>query len=207
MRTQLRIVAGSLKGRKVSYTLNPSLRPTPQMVREALFSILGDAVPDRPFYDVFAGTGVVGLEALSRGAATVTFVERDFRLIAELERHIAAFGVGESARIARTDVYRWIERWRPPAEPVVVFLSPPFADFGRRLPDLLSLAGELLNKVHAGSVVVLQSERGVSLDDLPDRPGWDRRTYGRNELFLWVKEPDPHGEEDQPHDDADADGA
>src|SRR4029077_16212685 len=109
MRTQLRIVAGSLRGRKLTGTVNPSRRPPPQMVREALFSILGNAVPGRPFYDVFAGTGVVGLEALSRGAASVLFVERDFRLIAELERHVAAFGVGETARIARADVYRWIE--------------------------------------------------------------------------------------------------
>ena len=139
------------------------------MVREALFSILGNAVPDRPFFDVFAGTGVVGLEALSRGAASVIFVERDFRLIAELERHIAAFGVGGPARIARSDVYRWVERWQPPAEPVNVFLSPPFADFERRLDDLLGVVGELQRKVHPGSVVVLQAERGVSLDELPDR--------------------------------------
>lgn len=209
MRTQLRIVAGSLKGRKLSFTLNPALRPTPQMVREALFSILGDAVPGRPFFDVFAGTGVVGLEALSRGASSVLFVERDFRLIGELERHIAAFGVGDATRIARSDVYRWAERWQPPAEPVVVFLSPPFADFERRLDDLLGLVGELQRKVQPGSIVVLQSERGVPLDELPDRLRWDERGYGRNQLFLWVKEVDAppeeaadagtDGEEDQRH--------
>ena len=110
MRTQLRIVAGSMRGRKITCDVNQSLRPTPQMVREALFSILGDAVPDRPFFDVFAGTGVVGLEALSRGASHTTFVERDSRLIAELEKHIAAFGVYRSSNIARADVYRWAER-------------------------------------------------------------------------------------------------
>ena len=210
MRTQLRIVAGSLKGRKLTFTINPALRPTPQMVREALFSILGDAVPGRPFYDVFAGTGVIGLEALSRGAASVLFVERDFRLSAELERNIVAFGVRASARIARSDVYRWIERWQPPAEPVVAFLSPPFADYERRLDDLLSLTAQLQDKVHPGSVVVLQSERGVSLDGLPDRANWEERSYGRNGLFLWVKdseapaESDANGEEDRPHE-ADAD--
>ena len=203
MRTQLRIVAGSFRGRKLTCTVSETLRPTPQMVREALFSILGDAVPDRPFFDVFAGTGVVGLEALSRGAASVTFVERDFRLIAELERHIAAFGVGESARIARTDVYRWAERWQPPAEPVVVFLSPPFADYERRLDDLLRIVGDIQGKVAAGSVVVLQAERGVPLNELPDRPAWDRRVYGRNELFVWVKE--APGAEGESHDKAAAD--
>ena len=65
MRTQLRIVAGSLRGRKLTCDVNPQVRPAPQMVREALFSILGNAVPDRPFFDLFAGTGAVGLEAFS----------------------------------------------------------------------------------------------------------------------------------------------
>ena len=104
MRTQIRIVAGSLRGRKVVCDVNPALRPTPQRAREALFSILGDAVPGRPFFDVFAGTGVVGMEALSRGASSAAFVERDFRLIDELERHLAeavdyAFGFVQ-ARVA-----------------------------------------------------------------------------------------------------------
>src|SRR5436853_7862325 len=116
MRTQLRIVAGALRGRKLTCTVNPELRPTPQMVREALFSILGNAVPGRPFLDVFAGTGVVGLEALSRGASAVTFVERDFRLVDELEKHLEAFGVGDRTAIAKADVYRWGERWQAPAE-------------------------------------------------------------------------------------------
>jgi 16S rRNA (guanine966-N2)-methyltransferase len=191
MRIQIRIVAGAFRGRKLTCTVNANLRPTPQMVREALFSILGDAVPGRPFIDVFAGTGVVGLEALSRGAASAVFVERDFRLIAELERHIAAFGVGGQARIARADVYRWAERWVAPAEPVVVFFSPPFADFERRLDELLALIGELQRKVAPGSVLVLQSETGAPLDALPDRAAWDERRYGRNQLFFWVAGQDP----------------
>ena len=199
MRTQLRIVAGSLRGRKLSCTVDNNLRPTPQMVREALFSILGNAVPDRPFFDVFAGTGVVGLEALSRGASSVIFVERDFRLSAELDHHIADFGVRAGTRIVRSDVYRWIERWSPPAEPVVVFLSPPFADYGRRLDEMMKLMGEIEAKVHPGSVVVLQSERGVDLSGLPDRAAWEERSYGRNQLYIWVKESD----EDEA-DDADA---
>src|SRR5437899_8999796 len=123
MKTQIRIVSGNLRGRKVTCDVHPKMRPTPQMVREALFNILGDAVPGRPFFDVFAGTGVVGLEAISRGATSATFVERDFRLIDELEGHLKAFKVGSFARILRTDVYRWAERWQPPKEAVNVFLS------------------------------------------------------------------------------------
>src|SRR5437868_15412908 len=117
MKVELRIIAGLLKKRKLVCDVGPDLRPTPQMAREALFSILGNAVPGQPFFDVFAGTGVIGLEAISRGATLATFVERDFRLIDELERHLKAFKVGASARILRTDVYRWAERWLPPKEP------------------------------------------------------------------------------------------
>jgi 16S rRNA (guanine(966)-N(2))-methyltransferase RsmD len=185
MKTQIRIVAGSLRGRKLTCTVNAHLRPTPQRVREALFSILGNAVPGRPFVDVFAGTGVVGLEALSRGARSVTFVERDFRLGADLERHARAFGVGDAVRIDRADVYRWAERWQPPAEPVTAFLSPPFADLERRPEDLLSLVAGLQRKMAAGSVLVLQAERSPVLDELPDRERWDQRRYGRNCLLVW----------------------
>jgi 16S rRNA (guanine966-N2)-methyltransferase len=199
MRTQIRIVAGSLRGRKLSCTVNPNLRPTPQMVREALFSILGNAVPDRPFFDVFAGTGVVGLEALSRGARSVTFVERDVRLIAELERHIDQFRVGAGTRMVRGDVYRWIERWQPPPEPVNVFLSPPFADFARRPDELLRLLALIQGKIHADSVLILQAETTAALDDLARGGEWDVRRYGRNELWFWVKE-EADGENHEPGD-------
>ena len=81
-KTQVRIVAGNLRGRKITAVVHEGMRPTPQMVREALFSILGNAVPGRVFYDVFAGTGVVGLEAISRGATSARLIERDARQVA-----------------------------------------------------------------------------------------------------------------------------
>jgi 16S rRNA (guanine(966)-N(2))-methyltransferase RsmD len=195
MRAQVRIVSGSLRGRKVSWNVNPNLRPTPDMVREALFSILGNAVPDRPFFDVFAGTGVVGLEALSRGASRATFVERDFRVASEIEHHVKEFGVAGQATIARADVYRWAERWEPPAEPVNVFFSPPFADFGRRPADFLALVRLVQAKLAEGSVIVVQSERGAIEDEERVFADWDIRHYGRNELLIWVKE-EPEGAAD-----------
>jgi 16S rRNA (guanine(966)-N(2))-methyltransferase RsmD len=209
-RTQIRIVAGSMRGRKLTCTVTPHLRPTPQRVREALFSILGDAVPDRPFYDVFAGTGVVGLEALSRGASCATFVERDFRLIDELERHIKSFGVEDSARVVRTDVYRWAERWAgAPTEPVTLFLSPPFADLQRRPEEMLALVSSLQARAAAGSVIVLQAEKADLLDQLPDRAAWDARRYGRNHLLFWVGQvsnlpPEDRQVENLPHEEAHA---
>src|SRR5437870_11133068 len=184
-RTQLRIVAGSLRGRKLTVVVHPGLRPTPQMVREALFSILGNAVPGRPFFDVFAGTGVNGLEALSRGASAATFVERDRRLADDIEGHLRAFGVARQAHLVRSDVYRWAERWRPPAEPVNAFLSPPFADLQDRAEDFLALVRRLQDALAYGSVLVLQVEVGFDLTALPDAQRWEHRHYGRNILLFW----------------------
>ena len=188
MRTEIRIVSGQLRGRKVACTVNRHLRPTPQRVREALFSILGDAVPGRPFVDVFAGTGAVGLEALSRGAGPVTFVERDFQLVRSLEDNLRKFAVADRGSVSRADVYRWGEHYQPPDEPVNVFLSPPFADLERRADGLLGLVAGLQRKLRPGSVLVLQSETHVPLEPLPAAEQWDRRRYGRNELLIWVKE-------------------
>jgi 16S rRNA (guanine(966)-N(2))-methyltransferase RsmD len=188
MRIQLRIVAGLLRGRKLNCQVDEGVRPTPQMVREALFSILGNAIPDRPFIDLFAGTGANGLEAISRGATTATFVERDVRLANEIDRHAQAFHVGDRARIVRSDAYRWAERWLAPAEPVNVFVSPPFPDFQHRGEALLLLLEQLQQKLAVGSVVVVQAEKGLAVGQLPLAEQWEERRYGRNLLLIWVKQ-------------------
>jgi len=184
-KAQIRILAGRLRGRKLIVAVHTGLRPTPQMVREALFSILGNAVPDRPFIDVFAGSGVVGLEAVSRGASSATLIERDHKLADAIERSAQAFGVAPSVRIFRQDVYRWIERWLPPSEPVNVFLSPPFADLEERAADFHQLVALLQQKLPAESVLTLQVEITFDAATLPDAARWERRQYGRNVLLFW----------------------
>jgi 16S rRNA (guanine966-N2)-methyltransferase len=191
MRVQLRIVAGSLRGRKLNCHVGPELRPTPQMVREALFSILGNAVPGRPFFDVFAGTGANGLEALSRGASFTYFVERDFRLAQEIDAHLKAFGVAGKAQVVRTDVYRWAAQWRPPQEPLNVFISPPFADFQDRRDELAELIATVSRKTADESVIVVQTEKLPGKQPWPEMAHWEERRYGRNVLLLWVKETAP----------------
>lgn len=187
MKVHLRIVAGALRGRKLTCAFNPKLRPTPDRVRESLFNILARAVPDRPFIDVFAGSGIVGLEALSRGASSVLFLERDLRQAQDIERHAREFGFADQARVLRTDVYRWGEHWQPPAEPVTVFVSPPFHDIQRHAEDLLLLLGRLQQRMPPGSVLVLQSEKHSPLDEHPAFADWEQRHYGRNVLLVWVK--------------------
>ncbi len=184
MRVQLRIVAGRLRGRKLTCNVNPNLRPTPQMVREALFSILGNAVPGRPFVDIFGGSGVVGLEALSRGASQVTFIERDVRLASEIQRHLDNFDFSDDAQILKTDAYRWAAHWQPPEQPVNVFISPPFVDIERRSSALTEMLGNLQDKLPAESVVMLQSERLSKLEGDPFFADWEERRYSRNTLYI-----------------------
>jgi 16S rRNA (guanine966-N2)-methyltransferase len=185
MRVQLRIVAGALRGRKLTCTVNPNLRPTPDMVRESLFNILGDAVTDRLFVDVFAGSGVVGVEALSRGAKSVLFIERDLRLAQEIDRHLKEFNYARQARVLRTDAYRWAAGWAVPAEPVNVFVSPPFKDIQERTADMVTLIQTLQGKLPLGSVLIFQSERHSELEGHSVFQAWDERRYGRNVLLLW----------------------
>ena len=189
-KSELRIVAGALRGRKVVCKVHPGLRPTPQMVREALFSILGNAVPGRPFYDVFAGTGVVGLEAASRGASRVNLIERDPKLVADVQKYVEQFNISDRAFVIRADAYRWAERWVPPLEggPVNLFLSPPFPDLSPdKVAAFLKLVDDLLAKAPDDSVLTVQAEDGFPVEKLPDLPLWDQRRYGRNHLYFRVK--------------------
>lgn len=190
MRAQLRIVAGRLRGRKLTVDVNPHLRPAPARLREAFFSILGNAIPERPFYDLFAGTGAVGVEALSRGASNVILVERDFRTADAIEGHLRDFKVASLARVVRADVYRWAERWPGEKVPVNLFLGPPYPDFERNFPAIVHLVAILQEKLAIGSVLTLQSDGIFATEQMPG-DGWDVRKYGRNLLLIWVKEAAP----------------
>jgi 16S rRNA (guanine(966)-N(2))-methyltransferase RsmD len=176
-----------MRGRRVQCIVTDELRPTPDMVRSALFSILGDALPDRTFFDVFAGTGVIGIEAISRGARQTVFLERDFRLAQSIESHLRQFEVADKGQVLRADVYRWAERWLAPENPVNVYLSPPFADLQNRLTEFVALVQTLQGKIAPGSVLTIQVETGFPHQQLPDAAAWDFRQYGRNILLLWLK--------------------
>jgi 16S rRNA (guanine966-N2)-methyltransferase len=187
-KTQIRIVAGTLRGRKLTVVVHEGMRPTPQMVREALFSILGNAVPGRAFFDVFAGTGVVGLEAVSRGASSARLIEMDPRQATDIQKYIDQFGVADKAQVIKADVYRWAERWVPVGTaPVNLFLSPPFPDLSEKAAEFLALVKLLIEKSPDESVVTIQAEDGFPLDQVPHPAAWDVRHYGRNILMFFVK--------------------
>lgn len=193
-KAEIRIVAGSLKGRKLTVFVHEGMRPTPQLVREALFSILGNAVPGRIFFDIFAGTGVVGLEAVSRGASGARLIEANGKQAAEIQKAIDRFDVADRAQVLKADGYRWAERWVPPANsgPVNLFLSPPFPDLDpAKLPGFLTLVHTLLEKAPNESVLTIQAEDGFPAGQLIEPETWDVRKYGRNMLLFKVKDTPP----------------
>jgi 16S rRNA (guanine966-N2)-methyltransferase len=188
-KTEVRVVAGSLRGRKLTCYVHEGMRPTPQLVREALFSILGNAVPGRIFYDVFAGTGVNGFEAVSRGATSARLIEKDPKLAETIQKAADRFGVSGKVQVIRADAYRWAERWIPTgAEPVNLFLSPPFPDLtGAKGVEFLECVNRLWEKAPPESVLTIQAEDGFPIEQLPALEEWDVRKYGRNLLLFRVK--------------------
>jgi 16S rRNA (guanine966-N2)-methyltransferase len=189
-KTDIRIVAGTLKGRKITCFVHEGMRPTPQMVREALFSILGNAVPNRIFFDIFAGTGVVGFEAISRGASEARLIEGTAKQASEIQRYVDRFGVSNCVQVLRADAYRWAERWMPiNNQPVNLFFSPPFPDLvPPKLDEFLAMVRHLYEKAPIDSVLTIQAEDGFPIDSLDAVPAWDVRKYGRNLLLFRVKE-------------------
>jgi 16S rRNA (guanine966-N2)-methyltransferase len=120
----LRIIGGAWRGRRLRFPSSAQIRPTPDRVRETLFNWLAARVPGARCLDLFAGSGALGLEALSRGAAHVTFVECDGAAAREIQARLAEWG-GRTASVELTDALGFLER--PPAAPFdIVFLDPPF---------------------------------------------------------------------------------
>jgi 16S rRNA (guanine966-N2)-methyltransferase len=117
----LRVVAGTYKGRRLAAPRGTRTRPTADRVREALFSMLGDVGGARVL-DLYAGSGALGIEALSRGADSAVFVERDARAVAAIERNLAAVGV--EANVVRQDVARFLARADGAFD--LVFCDPPY---------------------------------------------------------------------------------
>jgi 16S rRNA (guanine966-N2)-methyltransferase len=153
----LRVVAGSFKGRRLSAPRGTRTRPTADRVREALFSMLGD-VRDARVLDLYAGSGALGIEALSRGAASAVFVERDAGAVAAIERNLAAVGV--QATVLRRDVVRFLGAEDGAFD--LVFCDPPYDSAGRlagllaeRLPALTAEDARIVTESDKRNPLVL----------------------------------------------------
>lgn len=135
---RLRIVGGEWRRRLIAFDTSAAVRPTPDRVRQTVFDWLAPRIEGAACVDLYAGSGALGLEALSRGAATVEFVERGTRQIADISAAVMALGGMERARMTQAEVLSWIGR--PPLRPTfdIAFVDPPYAA-GLLLPSLSGL--------------------------------------------------------------------
>jgi 16S rRNA (guanine966-N2)-methyltransferase len=162
---ELRIVGGSLRGRKWTFPEVPGLRPTPDRVRETLFNWLNPHMAGMRVLDLFAGSGALAFEALSRGAAAATLVESDRAAAAELRSTATRFGLAQ-ARVENADALAAL-RATAAGSFDLIFLDPPFA------ADLLAPALQLIGQrqlLAAGGFCYVELPADATLPALPE--GW-----------------------------------
>lgn len=197
----MRITGGKFGGRNLKVPKSDAIRPTQDRVREALFNILAPEIAGSDFLDLFAGCGAVGLEALSRGARSATFVEQNRRHLAVLNDNLAAVGLtgqggrsgqvgqGEQATVVvAADCYRYVATYGGPGF-LIAFADPPYALGEEKgyAQVLATLAAR--GVVRPGGLFVAEM---TAVQRAEETPGWDLlrdRTYGKTRLCIWRRSP------------------
>ena len=187
----MRIIAGRFRGRRLVAAPGRTTRPMPDRVKQAIFDILGarwampGELPPVAVLDVFAGTGPLGLEALSRGATFCCFIEQDAQATRLLRSHLAELHIADAAAVVMTDAFSSLAVPRVPGGYALVFVDPPYRT--SRDSSAAGPVGTLLARfpTEAGlspdAVVLLRHEQRCSYDAIPYGPlrAFDRREYGR----------------------------
>lgn len=189
----LRIIGGEYGGRVLKSVRGLGTRPLLGQVREAVFNILAEVVPGAFVWDLFAGSGASGIEALSRGAAHVLFCEKNGRAVDVLKQNLQMLGPEATARAAAMRV----DAWDPPpridetngeeVRPDLVFLDPPYAMVAEDPVKSMARARRLLERTRPGGAVIFHFEAGVlDEDDFDADLDVDLREWGTTAIaFLW----------------------
>ncbi|MEP1471286.1 MAG: 16S rRNA (guanine(966)-N(2))-methyltransferase RsmD [Halieaceae bacterium] len=172
--SQLRIIGGQWRGRKLSFHATPGLRPTTDRIRETVFNWLAPFLQDARCADLFAGSGALGLEALSRGAAYCDFVDTSASAVSNITEHLAMLSAQDRGLCTRAQASDFLGKARPPYD--IIFVDPPFDD---------GLAGEtlaLLTKYQAlpadGLVYLETSSRDTAPEIPPDWTVFRQKSSG-----------------------------
>ncbi len=162
----VRIIGGQMRSRKVHFSDVAGLRPSPDRIRETLFNWLQPVLGGAHCLDLFAGSGVLGFEALSRGAASMVLVERHAKILACLREQVVALSLQQRCQVRDAEVLQYL-RGSPEQACDIVFLDPPYRQ------GLLTESCELLADggwVHSGTRIYLEAERELGEPQLPQ--GW-----------------------------------
>ncbi len=178
----MRIVGGHMGGQRVLYNGDPSIRPMKDRTRESVFNLLGGHLDDFVALDLFAGTGALGIEAISRGAQRAILLELQRPAVATILENIQRLKITEVTEVHNVDTLRWfkyiettVATW--PSAPWVVFCCPPYRMWETELERLREGLSALLKVAPVGSLFVVESEEPFELQaELPEFQ-WDVRHY------------------------------
>lgn len=162
----MRIIAGKYRSRQLKSLKGMALRPTSDKLRETLFNVLGELVVDARFADLFAGTGAVGIEALSRGARELIFVERHPPAVALIKRNLESLEIRKGARVLPLDALQALKRLAEEPEASrarvdILFVDPPYAE-AEQYKNVLSFLGGT-NLLAENAVVIAEHQRSLDL--------------------------------------------
>ena len=184
-RRGVRISGGSLRGERLEVPAGDRVRPMRTRIRESLFAILGESLAGARWLDVFSGSGAIAVEALSRGARRAVLVENDRGVLRILERNLQRLRLETRTRIVRQEAYSARRLAEEPFD--VIFLDPPFGDFGPGPPDPWALVERLAgSELAASGVIGLECPGRLEPPRTPT--GCEvltNRRYGDTRLVLW----------------------
>ena len=190
----LRVIAGMAGGIPLTCPRSDKVRPTMENVRGAVFSSLAASVPDARVLDLFAGAGSLGIEALSRGAARVTFVERDRQAANCITANLEKTRLGAGAELVCLDVFAYLKRAFTSTPFDLIFADPPYttADQPIDFSEKLLSSADLVARLSSGGIFMLEKS---PFHPLPPLAGWEilrQKRYGTTEvLFLQRAAPEP----------------
>ncbi len=183
----MRIIAGRFKGLRLPSPKSPGLRPTTDRAREAMFNAIGPFVEGSRVLDLFAGTGAFGLEAISRGAASVLFVEKDRKTVLALSETVKSLGVEQQAVVMCTTAYRaLVKSASREAEFRIIFVDPPYQDDVARKLILDPFFSSLLEV--GGLLIVERGSRTPAYEVPQELVRFFERRYGDTAVEIFRKE-------------------
>ena len=178
----MRIIAGNFKGRKLFAYSTAKLRPTSEKVKEALFNILAPQIEDASFLDLYAGSGSIGIEAVSRGAKQAVFVENNRQHLLLLKKNISLLPSREQVPIVESSVLDFLKRNKTPFD--LIFLDPPYED---DLEGLLQTLAQC-DTIGPDSLVIVEHFHKKNIpDQIGDLSLLRRYPYGGTALSFYVR--------------------
>jgi 16S rRNA (guanine966-N2)-methyltransferase len=181
----LRVISGSAKGKRLKTVPGDSTRPITDQVKEALFNILADEVLDIDILDLFGGTGAVGIEALSRGANSVLFLDTSHQAIKVIKDNLQTTKFSQQATVIRGDAFAYIQNPSRLGYDLIYVAPPQYKDMWEKAMRLLDENPDLLHD--DGQIIVQINPIEWSEQNYENFIEFDRRKYGDTELIFFEK--------------------